>query len=511
MSPDRFTMDYSFFLSFFITVPLCGLLLWFWKLRLQKKPFTPATCIQGIAVLLFTLLLIWPLSLVQYLPNFITYRGLFFSYLNHTFNASLLSYIVLFFRCPDSKRILPVSICFMILNVFISYGLSMLRNMGNGIGIQFLVYTIQGLYIFLFVVIIDGFHITRNVMTWSIMALTKDLAANIYKLMLNAAGIDDFSTVALFPELPLFATFLIQHLFYIFVYGLIASVAAKADRNSESISTPRALIIGITVLIVTGPLYAVIRNYQQVSMTISVCMKLLYIMIYVLLLIIRFGMNQRASLDSELLITRQLLHQEQKHYETVRDNIDLVNMRCHDINRQLKNLQNKLTENELASLQEAIHIYDSNIRTGSEICDMVLYQKSLFCQKKGIRLSYIIDGKALRFIRNADLYALLTNILDNAFEAVVKLDNPEKWIVDLTVSATNDFVTVETNNFFDVMSYDETARTAKADAVHHGYGLKSIQYIVSEYGGVVNISTMDDIFTVQIRIPMHKVHQADCK
>jgi hypothetical protein len=368
---------------------------------------------------------------------------------------------------------------------------------------------LQGLYIYLFVVMIDGFHITRNIMTWSIMVLTKDLAANIYKLILNAAGINDFSSVALFPELPMFASFLIQHLFYIFVYGVVAAVAAKADRNSENITTSRALIIGITVLIVIGPLYGVVRKYQQESMAISVCLKLLYIMIYILLLIIRFGINQRASLGSELLITKQLLHQEQKHYETVRDNIDLVNMRCHDINRQLKNLQSKLTGNELASLQEAIQIYDSNIRTGSEICDMVLYQKNLFCKKNGIRLSYIVDGNALRFIRNADLYALLTNMLDNAVEAVVKLDNQEKWIVDLSVSTAKDQVVIETNNFFDAASYDETARTSKADAVHHGYGLKSIRYIVSEYGGTVALSTMDDVFTVQVRIPIPKATKKD--
>lgn len=504
MSPDSIIMDYSFFAQFYITVPLCGFLLWFWKSKLSGREFTLLSCSQGLLVLALTSLLIMPLSFVQFFPDFLKHSSFFCSYLNNTFNAALISYIILFFRRPNSKRILPVSLCFMLLNIFVSYGLSVLRNTGSGLVSQYIVFTIQGLYIYFFVVVMDGFHITRNIMTWSIMTLTRDLAANLYRVVLNLAGLDDFSTIALISDLPLIIAALIQHLFYIFVFSTISLVAVKVDRDSENITTPRALIIGITVLIVTGPLYAVIRNYQQESLTIGICLKLLYIIIYILLLIIRFGMNQRASLDSELLITKQLLQQEQKHYETVRDNIDLVNMRCHDINRQLKNLQNKLTENELISLQEAIHIYDSNIRTGSEICDMVLYQKNLYCQKQGIRLSYIIDGKALRFVRNADLYALLTNILDNAFEAVVKLDNKEKWIVDLTISAANDHVTIETNNYFDVYSYDENSKTSKTDVIHHGYGLKSIRYIVSEYEGTVTISTMGDVFTVKIHLPIPK-------
>lgn len=190
----------------------------------------------------------------------------------------------------------------------------------------------------------------------------------------------------------------------------------------------------------------------------------------------------------------------------MRDSVEIINMKCHDIKRQLSSLQGKLTENEIAALQEAVKIYDGKIKTGNEILDTILYQKSLYCEKHDIRLTCLADGSLLSFITPSELYALLSNAIENAIEAVINLD-PSKRIISLSVgrSETCD-ITIEVSNYFDERKV-VTNGTSKEDKVHHGYGIKSMRYIAEQYGGVLNTEKQGEIFSLTIKFPHKKIDE----
>lgn len=80
----------------------------------------------------------------------------------------------------------------------------------------------------------------------------------------------------------------------------------------------------------------------------------------------------------------QVLAENRRQYETMKANIDLVNLRCHDLRHQLDKLQSRLTESEISALREAIDLYDSNVKTGNEVLDVVLYSTMLKCMESGI-------------------------------------------------------------------------------------------------------------------------------
>ena len=44
--------------------------------------------------------------------------------------------------------------------------------------------------------------------------------------------------------------------------------------------------------------------------------------------------------------------------------------------------------------------------------------------------------------------------------------------------------------------------TSKTDAENHGYGLRSIRSIVEKYHGTMTVSSEDEIFTLNILIPI---------
>lgn len=209
----------------------------------------------------------------------------------------------------------------------------------------------------------------------------------------------------------------------------------------------------------------------------------------------------RSKTRTEKLIMDQVLSEERKHYFQLKENIDLINMRCHDLRHQLDDFAGRLTDREIEELREAMDFYDSNIKTGSEVLDVVLRINQLTCQKENIQLSCLADGACLSFMRTRDVYTLFNNALYNAVEAVRKLEDPEKRIISLSVICRADRVEIELTNFFDGTAV-QAGGTSKQDAHRHGFGTMSMRYIAEEYGGSMSIQTQKDIFTLLISIPV---------
>ena len=150
-------------------------------------------------------------------------------------------------------------------------------------------------------------------------------------------------------------------------------------------------------------------------------------------------------------------------------------------------------------------IYDSILKTGNEILDTVLTEKSLLCNQNGVKLSCIADGGLLSFMDAVDLYTLFGNALDNAIEAVLPLPEEERMI-DLQVRQKAGQILIHiTNRFAGSLEVGEDLpKTSKEDTGHHGFGPKSIRAVVEQYGGILNWNATDLLFTLRITIPIHR-------
>ena len=56
----------------------------------------------------------------------------------------------------------------------------------------------------------------------------------------------------------------------------------------------------------------------------------------------------------------------------------------------------------------------------NEALDLVLTEKSILCTEYRIKLSTMVDGSMLNFMKTTDVYALFGNLMDNAIESVIK-------------------------------------------------------------------------------------------
>lgn len=228
----------------------------------------------------------------------------------------------------------------------------------------------------------------------------------------------------------------------------------------------------------------------------------------ILLLVLQFGMFEWGNIQKQNEIMKQVLHMEQEQHAISRETIELINLKCHDLKHQISALRYAGSQSEhdrsIKELEEAIMIYDAFAKTGNDSLDVILAEKGLYCEKFGIRFSYIVDGSRLDFISSTDICSLFGNALDNAIESVCRLADEEKRIISMNIFSRANCLVIHMENYFDcsLTFEDGLPVTTKADRAYHGYGLKSIRFITEKYGGTMSIQSADNIFSLNILFPL---------
>lgn len=229
------------------------------------------------------------------------------------------------------------------------------------------------------------------------------------------------------------------------------------------------------------------------------------IIFYIFMLLLQVQMLAAAKDRVEISTMKKLWVEEQKQYLLVKENIDAINIKCHDLKHQIRNLRTtgQVDPAYLDDLERSVSIYNSAVRTGNETLDIVLTDKRLHCASHNIQFTCIADGSGVAFMETMDIFSLFGNILDNAIECD-SLQPPEMRFIHLSVRTVNRMLTIHAENHFEdsLQFKDGLPVTTKADKDSHGYGIMSVRHIVEKYNGSFSISTQDKLFQIDIIMPI---------
>ncbi len=430
------------------------------------------------------------------------YTAFFIMSAQETVTLFLYTVALTWYKKKRRLYILRLALCF-IVSMALCVPLGILRTHYNTIPVR--IFNTSAILLFIMGTLFACYRERANeiMLCFTGIVAAKNISAPIFSLLLNIFGVDDLNSMSFFDDYNEARDWAIYFAIHIMLLLGIYFFLRKHENLNDESSNARAITLAAVTFVINSVLSTFARAFQEESFALTVCIRIFQITIYAFILIMRSDIFFRSRIKQELYVTEQLLNQEKKHYAEMKNNIDLINMKCHDIRHQLDNFQGRLTERELDELRDAIQIYDSNIKTGNEILDAILFQKKLYCEKNGIRLKFIADGKLVNFFDGNDLYALLANALDNAVENVSKLKNAAKRIINLSIGSEGGLVVIEASNYFDRSDKAENG-TTKADKTHHGYGIKSMQYIAQKYRGSLSIQKDGDIFTLIISVPVSK-------
>lgn len=220
---------------------------------------------------------------------------------------------------------------------------------------------------------------------------------------------------------------------------------------------------------------------------------------------------QTRKVKQELAMTRQMWQEDVRQYELTKQTVDVLNFRYHDLKNQMALL---VRDKEVAQeIRQCLDSYSDSVRTGNESMDVVLTEKSILCRKYDIDLTCMADAECLTQMSPVDVYSVLGNLIDNAVEYLREIPDREKRLISLNIGREGAMDVIQIDNF--LLHKPEEDRgfpvTTKGDKENHGFGLRSVQYMVKKYDGIMRISTDDQLFSVTIVLPLKEQLKAEAQ
>ncbi|MEI3536675.1 MAG: ATP-binding protein [Bacilli bacterium] len=354
----------------------------------------------------------------------------------------------------------------------------------------------------------------QNIFLISITAYTSQhLAYQAYNVLTTFLSIEEKLSFISYGDIPLnvnltylnIISFSILLIVYVIIYTIVFIIFnERINKDEAKISNFSIVLISGLILLIDIIINSIIiysDKFQGKEVSIIICTYNILCCLMVLFLL--FNILNIKQLKTELTITSQLLNKAEEQYKQNKENVDLINIKCHDLKHQIRNFGNKanISNETVKELENIINIYDSNIKTNNDALDLILTEKSLLCQKKNINLKCFADCSKLNFITEADLYSLFGNMIDNAIEAVTKIEDVNKRSISLIVRNALSCISIFISNYYEgkiILDNNGMPKTTKLNNGYHGYGLKSIKLIVDKYNGDFKIDIKDNIFMIQI-------------
>ena len=325
----------------------------------------------------------------------------------------------------------------------------------------------------------------------------QNLADNGAYLTLVACNISTYGYDS-FIFFALFAILFTALFFSIFVY--------KFKEGNFEVLGNKYVYIFVVVTLLTVYLLSMYGGTSTTLSTDFISIRIYAIVCCLFLLVIQFNLFNLGFLHYQKETLSNLLEKEKMNYKLMKANMDAINIKTHDLKHQIaemrKDVSDETKARALENLENEIDIYNEKIKSGNVTIDSILQDKKFYCDKHQIKLSCIVDGKLLDFMDPLDIYSLFGNALDNAIEAVLKAKHEERFIT-LTMKEKNNMIVIKMSNTCKTkVDFINGLPLTTKNTHEHGFGTRSIQYIAEKYNGKVQFKSENDIFTVNIFIPL---------
>lgn len=292
---------------------------------------------------------------------------------------------------------------------------------------------------------------------------------------------------------------------YFTVYWIAGRTFASKIKKGADIRINHNSLVLISMVIIFVDIYFNMLTVFYNTNTLFALLEGIYnILSCLLALFLQFSQLQVTEVKEELDSIKSLWAERNKQYEMSKKNIEIINIKCHDLKHQIHRIRKNehIDGQELKEIEKSLKIYDLNVKTGNEALDTILTEKALLCERNNIELTMIIDGKSLEFLSPRDIYSFFGNALDNAIEALENV--PEnKRSISISVKKKLNFIVIHIENFLEkeIVIDGDRPKTSKEDMNLHGFGFLSMREIVERYKGTLTYETNNNTFSLNVMLP----------
>ncbi len=283
-------------------------------------------------------------------------------------------------------------------------------------------------------------------------------------------------------------------LFWIVLAYRAKSFQKKCQLLFQEMSTPEYFLLIFILVIVSLALggvqsycYGTITHDQKdIVFILVVIVAVIFIIICILLFYTRQSKAHLEKLHNADMSYLALQHQ---HYKNSLMQYEDMRSLQHDINKHIFVLSEFCRNDKMDDLksyvEEIAASYDSvrTVQTGNFLADSIIsYSLGKLSSERNFKFQ--MDGYFPEqfFMEDVDFCVLLSNLLENAREALEKVIGMR--LIQMEVKRFREKLYLIVSNSVPEGKIDFNC-TSKTDAVHHGYGIQNVRRVVEKYNGTV--------------------------
>lgn len=206
---------------------------------------------------------------------------------------------------------------------------------------------------------------------------------------------------------------------------------------------------------------------------------------------------QKTVLENQIVMYQnqfEIIHEARQDMKQLR----------HDMKNHFLLIEGYLQKGKYAEAQEYIGQLAEKtasskeyVNTGNDELNSILNYKLGRADNLNCKADVKIEVPRERFMSDFDLNMLLSNLLDNALEAIEKT---EERVLTVRIKYAKRMLYISVYNSYNgnVKKEGNKLLTTKAKKEEHGIGMTSIQRIVDKYQGEMTIQTAEDMFKTDI-------------
>lgn len=262
----------------------------------------------------------------------------------------------------------------------------------------------------------------------------------------------------------------------------------------------------ITVVILIQQYYLILENQNIDSLNRFLFTSVLLILSNLIIFRILNEMQHLQAVKLQAEFAEQQLNSQEKHYAELVEKNSAIKKQVHDTKNFLLILQSYIQQNKrqqaLDQLQSMLNTVGGDLIEYTEniVLDTVLSAKIQEASRQQINIIPAVALYGTLAIKTINLALLLGNALDNAIEATVKVSEPERKKIWLTMKLQENILHIVIKNPVKekVPIHNQSIPTSKQNNELHGLGITNMKTIVDKYRGTFDIRCSEQQFILNI-------------
>lgn len=212
---------------------------------------------------------------------------------------------------------------------------------------------------------------------------------------------------------------------------------------------------------------------------------------------------KKSKREQELEILEQEICMYENQFDIIRQSQIAVRSLKHDMKHHLRMLSDLVSSGDkdaalkyLSNMGAFMNNTEDFISSGNERIDSILNYMIGKAKSANIHISWKVQIPEQMEISTFDINVILSNLLDNARNALSNISNPT---IEILMKYDRGLLCISIQNNCN----HEQAPTHKVHSIleltnEHGYGLKNVQRIVEKYHGSLSTECVNDVFSASV-------------